>query len=59
LSFEDACLAFHGNVREVRSPTAAQVREPLRCDMARAPRYGARLDPLRRALGCVDIISAY
>lgn len=59
LSFEDACLAFHGNAREVRSPTAAQVREPLRRDMARAPRYGARLDPLRRALGCVDIISAH
>jgi hypothetical protein len=27
-----------------------QVREPLRRDTARAPRYGALLDPLRDAL---------
>ena len=51
LPFEDACLRFHENVREVRSPSATQVRQPLRADTARAPAYGALLDPLRAALG--------
>lgn len=49
LPFEEACLNFHETARDVRSPSAAQVREPLR-DTARAARYGALLDPLRRAL---------
>jgi hypothetical protein len=34
----------------VRTASAAQVREPLRGDTARAARYGALLDPLRVAL---------
>lgn len=51
LPFEEACLHFHENQREVRSPSATQVREPLRQDRARAPRYGNLLDPLRKALG--------
>ncbi|OOG59519.1 hypothetical protein B0E48_01485 [Rhodanobacter sp. C03] len=50
LPFEDACVHFHENQREVRSPSATQVRQPLRQDMARAPRYGNLLDPLRKAL---------
>jgi tetratricopeptide (TPR) repeat protein len=50
LAFEPACLEFHRTVRDVRSPSAMQVREPLRRDTARAPRYGALLDPLRAAL---------
>jgi Tfp pilus assembly protein PilF len=50
LPFESACLSFHENTREVRSPSATQVRQPLH-DTARAPRYGALLDPLRTALG--------
>jgi hypothetical protein len=33
-----------------------QVREPLRRDTARAPRYGALLDPLREALAEVTHI---
>jgi tetratricopeptide (TPR) repeat protein len=49
LPFEQNCLRFHATEREVRSPSAAQVREPLR-DSARATRYGALLDPLRNAL---------
>jgi hypothetical protein len=36
-----------------------QVRGPLRRDTARAPRYGTLLDPLRSALGVVDIQSAH
>jgi tetratricopeptide (TPR) repeat protein len=51
LPFDPACLEFHRTERDVRSPSAMQVREPLRRDTARAPRYGALLDPLRAALG--------
>jgi tetratricopeptide (TPR) repeat protein len=51
LPFEPACLQFHRTEREIRSPSATQVREPLRQDTASAPRYGALLDPLREALG--------
>jgi hypothetical protein len=50
LPFDSACLEFHRTRRDVRSPSAMQVREPLRRDTARAPRYGALLDPLRDAL---------
>src|SRR6185437_591572 len=59
LLFEDACLAFSTSAHEVRSPSAMQVREPLRRDTARAPHYGTLLDPLRNALGIVDIQSAH
>ncbi|MGN6517808.1 MAG: sulfotransferase [Dokdonella sp.] len=51
LPFEPACLEFHRTERDVRSPSAMQVREPLRRDTARTPRYGSLLDPLRRELG--------
>jgi hypothetical protein len=50
LPFDPACLDFHRNERDVRSPSAMQVRQPLRRDTARAARYGALLDPLRMAL---------
>lgn len=59
LPFEEACLAFGTGSREVRSPSAMQVREPLRRDTARASHYGTLLDPLRNALGIVDIQSAH
>jgi tetratricopeptide (TPR) repeat protein len=51
LPFEEACLNFHATERRVTTPSAAQVREPLRSDTARADKYGALLDPLREALG--------
>lgn len=51
LSYDPACLRFHKARRTVRTASAAQVREPLRGDTARAWRYGALLDPLRRSLG--------
>jgi tetratricopeptide (TPR) repeat protein len=51
LPFEETCLRFHENAREVRSPSATQVRQPLMSNTARTPRYGALLDPLRTALG--------
>ncbi|HET6545877.1 MAG TPA: sulfotransferase [Rhodanobacteraceae bacterium] len=50
LPFDPACLRFHETERAVRTPSAGQVREPLRRDTARAERYGALLDPLRAAL---------
>ncbi|HEU4669424.1 MAG TPA: sulfotransferase [Dyella sp.] len=51
LTFDPACLRFHENTRAVRSPSAMQVRQPLRGDTRHSARYGALLDPLRLALG--------
>jgi tetratricopeptide (TPR) repeat protein len=51
LPFEDACLRFNETQRVIGTPSAMQVREPLRTDTARAPRYGELLNPLRLALG--------
>lgn len=52
LPFEPACLEFHRTERAVLSvPSAAQVRQPLRRDTARAARYGDKLDRLRKRLG--------
>ncbi|MBS0382152.1 MAG: sulfotransferase [Proteobacteria bacterium] len=51
LPFEEACLRFHETARDVRSPSATQVRQPINADMGRAQRYGALIDPLRTALG--------
>lgn len=51
LPFDADCLRFHETRREVRSPSATQVRQPLAPDTAHARRYGPLLDPLRRALG--------
>lgn len=51
LPFEEACLRFHETARDVRSPSATQVRQPLMRNTARARQYGYLLDPLRAALG--------
>lgn len=51
LPFEEACLRFNETQRAIGTPSAMQVREPLRADTARAPRYGELLNPLRQALG--------
>jgi len=45
-----ACLQFHDTQRVVRTASAAQVRQPLRRDTARAALYGHALDPLRDLL---------
>ncbi len=55
LPFAPACLAHHHNVRNVRTASAAQVRQPLQRDTARADRYGALLDPMRLGLGLPTI----
>jgi hypothetical protein len=51
LPFEENCLNFHATERHVATPSAAQVRQPIRSDTARTGKYGALLDPLRAALG--------
>ena len=51
LPFEQACVDFHVTQRRVITPSAAQVREPIRRDTARAHKYGELLDPLRAQLG--------
>lgn len=51
LPFEEACLKFYASEREVRSPSATQVRQPLHAGTARAQEYGALLDPIRLSLG--------
>ncbi|MFZ2235695.1 MAG: sulfotransferase [Dokdonella sp.] len=55
LAFDPACVDFHSSKRVVRTASAAQVREPLRRNTARAARYGEHLMPLAEALG--DVIS--
>ncbi len=50
LPFEAACLRFHEAQRNVRTPSASQVRQPIRRDTARTASYGALLDPLRALL---------
>jgi tetratricopeptide (TPR) repeat protein len=51
LPFDPACLDHQHAKRSVRTASAAQVRQPLQRDTARAARYGALLDPLRFGLG--------
>lgn len=56
LRFSPACLAFHKTERAVLSaPSAAQVRQPLQRNTARADRYGDRLDALRARLRTVGL----
>lgn len=51
LPFDRTCLDFYKTERTVLSaPSAAQVRQPLRADTARADRYGDKLDHLRARL---------
>jgi len=50
LPFDPACLDFQASTRAIRTPSALQVRQPLRRASVRAAGYGALLDPLRQAL---------
>ncbi|MFA6231726.1 MAG: sulfotransferase [Rhodanobacter sp.] len=50
LPFDHACLDYQHATRHVRTASAAQVRQPLQRDTARAAHYGALLDPLRLGL---------
>jgi len=58
LSFDPACLEFHKTSRAVLStPSAAQVRQPLRRDTARSARYGDKLDGLRQRLRDAGVLT--
>jgi tetratricopeptide (TPR) repeat protein len=58
LPFDPACVNFHQTERTVISTaSAAQVRQPLRLDTARGPRYGSKLDPLRARLSAAGLIA--
>lgn len=50
LPFDAACLSPHQTERAIRTPSALQVREPMRTVSSVAARYGARLDELRQAI---------
>lgn len=50
LPFEPSCLNFHLAQRAIRTPSALQVRQPMRQASTPAARYGPLLDPLRRLL---------
>ena len=51
LPFEAQCLTFQTAQRAIRTPSALQVRQPMRATSTPAQRYGAGLDDLRQALG--------
>jgi tetratricopeptide (TPR) repeat protein len=58
LPFDSACLDFHKTSRAVlSSPSAAQVRQPLRSDTARSARYGDKLDHLRHRLRDAGVLT--
>jgi tetratricopeptide (TPR) repeat protein len=50
LPFEAGCLAFHTSQRAIRTPSALQVRQPMRQTSTPAAGYGGWLDPLRQRL---------
>ena len=56
LSFDPACLEFHKTPRAVLTPSAPQVRQPLRRGTARSEHYGRKLDPLRQRLQDAGVI---
>jgi hypothetical protein len=52
LPFEPRCLAFHENVRAVRTPSSEQVRRPIfREGVDQWRNFETWLEPLRTALG--------
>lgn len=56
LPFDPACLQPHKTSRAVLTPSAAQVRQPLRRDTARSERYGSKLASLRQRLQDIGVI---
>jgi len=52
LPWDDACLAFHRNERNIRTASVTQVRQPLySSSVERWRNYEAYLGPLLEALG--------
>lgn len=57
LPFDRACLEAHKTSRVVLTPSAAQVRQPLRRGNARAAFYADELDHLRRRLRDAGVLA--
>lgn len=57
LPFDPACLDFHLTARAILTPSASQVRQPLRNDTARSARYGDKLGHLRQRLRAAGVIA--
>jgi tetratricopeptide (TPR) repeat protein len=58
LDFEPACLEFHQTARTIRTPSSAQVRQPLfRDGLTQWRHYAPWLSPLQDALG--DALTRY
>lgn len=52
LPFEEACLNFHQTERNIRTPSAEQVRKPVsRAGVGQWRHYDQYLDPLKEVLG--------
>ena len=59
LPFEPACLEYHRTRRSVRTPSAAQVRQPIYTSgLAQWRNYEPWLDPLKDALG-PEVLARY
>ena len=59
LPFEPACLEFHRTRRSVRTPSAAQVRQPIYTSgVAQWRHFEPWLDPLKEALG-PEVLARY
>ncbi len=54
LGWEPRCLEFQGSTHPIASPSAVQVRGPVRDGNGRAARYAAHLAPLIAALDASD-----
>ncbi len=60
LPFDPACLAFHETDRQVRSPSASQVRQPLyRSSVGAWQNYEQHLGPLKAALGLNESLVSF
>lgn len=58
LPFEEQCLRFHETDRSIRTPSAQQVRQPIRKKSVEAwQHYEAWLQPMKNALG--DVLTRY
>ena len=59
LPFEPACLEYHRTERSIRTPSAAQVRQPIYTSgLAQWRNYEPWLDPLKDALG-PEVLARY
>jgi tetratricopeptide (TPR) repeat protein len=57
LPFDPACLSAHTAQRAIRTPSALQVRQPMRRVSAPAAAYGDRLAALRHALAAARALT--